>query len=427
MAVRHAYLIRSPRRIEPFGRLVGEMRVHNRPLAEYQESVLRGLGLSVEWIDDPRGIRVLPSLVAAGDLYFTSQAVEQFLRTAEGARSRASLDGSAPGAEAFRSGNLRAALAVSELTEYLAHAFQGPVERLETGADARVYDLYYLRSHDSKLPLLGQSRRLAVPHRVRVKRVPAHRLLGGGFGYPICPVFLQPVRHWTGLLNANALGFPGLMMRQLSNPMTAIRWAACVLWRGASLRPATLRGKQYLAGRGCKVDPTAHVEHAILGDRVQIGPHAYVRGSVIGDRARIEPSAVIEGSTVGAYARVAATSVVRGTVMGDGADTAASILQLSVLGNGATLCPQSGTLDAAMRRVVRVMDQGAWVPSGTSMLGSCFGDDVFIGPRVYLAAGQSVPNGCILLRDPAHFVQDVNQPELPGMIRIERKTGRRAA
>jgi carbonic anhydrase/acetyltransferase-like protein (isoleucine patch superfamily) len=176
----------------------------------------------------------------------------------------------------------------------------------------------------------------------------------------------------------------------------------------------------YLAGSGCKVHPTAHVEWAVLGRGVRIGPNAVVRGAVLADRVEVGPGAVVEMATLGEKATVNGGTTVRSCVVGDEGHMGAYFTQLSVVGRGAALCPASGIFDFNLRSNVNVAFEGRSVSCGSRLLGGCLGHGAFLGAEVIMASGQELPNGCVLVRSPRDIVGDLSQALPQGVVRVDR-------
>ncbi len=446
-----AYLLNTGRILAPFDRPVGQVAVHNRPLGELQAGILTALGCRCAAVESLEQVCEFPCLVVADDLYFTPAAMRTFLRTAR-----------------RRGGNVRAALAKSELTEQFAAAFQGeecedgtgptcreekedrtnsceaPSGR-ETGTGpicrdgpsgaahqsdpsrfpaCRAYDCFYLEQRDPTRPLEAQTELLPIPHRrLRVRmRVNRYFEPSGRFVLPLSPVFMTPVRHWSALLAANFLGTSGHVLETLRRrPLAAAALALKALLRSGSLRPSRWLGKLYLAGRRCQVHPNAHVEASLLGRRVRIGAGAVVRGCVLGDYVEIGPGAILEGCTLGNDVVVNGNVVVRCSTADAGAGLGAFFMQFSVLGAGAVLCPDSGIFDFRFRGDVYVTAGGASVPSGSRLLGGCLGDRAFLGPGVRLLAGQELPNDCVLVPNPRAGVRTPPHKLPDGVVRLRHR------
>jgi carbonic anhydrase/acetyltransferase-like protein (isoleucine patch superfamily) len=413
-----AYILETGRRVSPFDEPVGAMPVHNRSLRDHQTSILQSLGCQVEVIDDLRQVRQKPCLLVYDDVYFTYHAVAKFLavarhhgRKAEGADKHA------------KAGNFAAALSDSLLTQRFVPSFQGRTVQQANGTNCHVYDLYYLGDWDPEIPPGDQAELVTIPHHVSVRRwrVNRHFEPSGSFSLPMSTVALCPMQHWSCLLAANILGMPSHILRSAS--AASVRTATLplrMLWRAGSFWPSRLRGKIYLAGRGCKVHPTAHVEWAVLGRGVRIGPNAVVRGAVLADRVEIGPGAVVEMSTLGEKASVNAGTTVRSCVVGDEGHMGSFFTQLSVVGRGAALCPASGIFDFNLRSNVTVAFEGRTVSCGSRLLGGCLGHGAFLGAEVIMASGQELPNGCVLVRSPRDIVSDLNQALPQGVVRVDR-------
>lgn len=413
-----AYLIRTGRVVAPFDRPAGQMKVQNRPLDALHDEVLGSLGCTVERIDDPAQASESPCLLVEDDLFFTRAAMAGFLRAVRRARRVRP----APG-------GYQAALAVSELTERLAPAFQGPMLGAGDGAACRAYGCYYFETFDPARPRGEQARPLPIPYRHARLRLRANRYFepSGRFVLPISPVFLTPIRHWAALVAANVLGMPGYLLESLARrPLGALSLPARVLLRAGSLRPSRLIGKLYLAGRGCQVHPTAQVEACILGRHVRVGPGAVVRGSVLGNGAQIGAGAVVEGCSLGDEVIVNGNVVLRCVVADARASLGSFFTQFSVLGADAVLCPDSGIFDFHFQGEVAVQYEGRNVSSGTRLLGGCLGDGAFLGPGVRMLAGQELPNGCVLVPDPRTLVRRVDRPLPDGVLRIDDRSAREA-
>jgi hypothetical protein len=407
-----AYILETGRRVSPFDEPVGAMPVHNRRLRDHQTGILESLGCQVEVIEDLRQVRQQPCLLVYDDVYFTYHAAARFLAVATQSQKQAAMGG-----------NFAAGLPASLLTERFVPSFQGRTVQHRNGTNCHAYDLYYLREFDAAIPPGDQSELISIPHRVTVRRwrVNRHFEPTGSYSLPLSTVALCPMQHWSTLLAANVLGMPSHIVRSAST--SAFRTAMlplCSLWRAGSIWPSRLRGKIYLAGRGCKVHPTAHVEWAVLGRGVRIGPNAVVRGAVLGDRVEIGPGALVEMSTLGEKATVNGGVTIRSCVAAEEASLGSFFTQLSVVGRGAVLCPDSGIFDFNLRSNVNVSFEGRTVSCGSRMLGGCLGHGAFLGAEVVMASGQELPNGCVLVRSPRDLVSDINQALPQGVIRVDR-------
>lgn len=417
-----AYLLETGRRVSPFDEPVAEMPVHNRRLRDHQVGILESLGCQVQVIDDLRQAREQPCLLVYDDIYFTYHAVARFLAVARRRQKQTLASPTKPGQR-----NFAAALPVSPLTQRFVPSFQGRTVQDGDGQSCHVYDLYYLHDWNPETPPGDQAELISIPHYVTVRRwrVNRHFDPSGSYSLPMSTVALCPMQHWSSLLAANILGTPSHLFRTASASMCRTATLPFrMLWRAGGIWPSRLRGKTYLAGPGCKVHPTAHVEWAVLGRGVRIGPNAVVRGAVLGDRVEIGPGAQVEMTTMGEKATVNGGATVRSCVMGDEAHMGAYFTQLSVLGRGAATCPASVIFDFNLRSSVSVSFEGRNVNCGSRLLGGCLGHGAFLGAEVLMASGQELPNGCILVRSPRDVVGDATQSLPSGVVRVDRGRSR---
>ncbi|MCA9176960.1 MAG: hypothetical protein KDB14_20870 [Planctomycetales bacterium] len=403
------YVLRTGREISPFGPLEA-IRIHNRPWPALRDELLRQCGCRVEHIDRLDQATQFPCLLLHDDLYFTPSAVRRFLKAARG-----------------QTGNRRAALAVSLLTEAVAPALQGELAESDDGP-LRLYSMYYLREAceiERTMPLT-----IAAPFGKIA--APAHPKFAenGRHVTPFSHVYLSPLQHWANLVACNLLGMSSVFLRT-----ARARWGATMMlpllaaWRSGSVRPQQMAGKAYWAGPRARIHPTAVVEGAVIGRRVKIEPHAVVRFCVIDDHCVIGSNARLDGCTLGRRTLVSPGVVARGSVFGAECSLSTPFNQLSVAGERVVLCPNSGALDFSFRGTVPVSHQGETIRSGAKILGVAFGDDVFLGPNIEVAGGQELPAGCTLVRNPRELIRDPELADLPPDVwRLDRgKRNRRAA
>lgn len=413
---RHAYMLKTGASLAPLGKLARIM-IHNQPLPQQQEARLEQLGCEVHWIDSLDEVRHFPCLLVHDDLYFTRAAVRRFLRQAS--------------SEAAGRNGCQAALRVNLLTEALVPELQGPRVDDSRHGPLRSFDMFWLRDRDAACGLAEQT--CSVPISAPYTRLSSrtHRCFApsGRFEVPLSTVFLSPVRHWANVVGINMNGMAAFLAEQLCRrPAAAAMLPLRAALRAGSLRPARLAGKTYLSGRRCRVHPTAHVEGAVLGNRVRIGPHAVVRFSALGNGAVIGAGASLEGCSVGPCTNVNNTVVLRGTTIGEGASIGTFFNQLSVIGRRVVMCPDSGILDFNLRGTVPVTVDGQTVRTGSMILGSALGDDVFLGPGVHIACGRELPAGCVLVESPRQMVRGGDVQQLPENVRrLDRGHRRRAA
>lgn len=414
-----AYLVDSGRKISPFGWSVKDAPVQNAPLGERQTHAFRRAGCQVERIESLDRVKRFPCLIALDDLFFTPSAVRRF--TASVARQ---IDNGA------QSPVHRAALEVGPLTERFAPALQGELlERHEP--PLRLYDLFHVAKPTDLSSTLEQGTPTPIPYRVARVGGRTHRRfdVSGRFDIPVSLVFLSPVRHWADLVVCNAMAMASHIYETArSRPWSSLLLPLAAVARAASLRRHALRGKLYFNEKKTKIHPSAHLEGVVLAPRVRIGPNAAVRFCSVGRGAHIGAGAVVEGCSIGARATINPQVVLRGCMIGDEAAIGSYFMQMSAIGHSAVMCPDSGILDFNLRGQVPVRHQGETIRLGSSLMGGAVGDDAFLGPKVSVSFGCEIPNGCVLIQSPRHYVREVGPGKsLPeNVLRMDRGRGRAA-
>jgi len=404
-----AYILSRGRTIAPFGDPVSELPIHETTLGQHQARLLAAAGHACERIETLEQIREFPCLVVEDELYFTAQALHNFVRAAQ------------QGWESAPEENYQAALVASLLTEHHYPGFLEPVRDLRDGPPARPYGLFALCRLDSAIPLADQSQLLAIPHRFRTEKARVSPWFAdkGIFQFPVSTVALYPVRHWSSLLAANQLGFYDFFLGQLRR-----RWGHVLTWpvrlplRAGSLRPSLLRGKMYLAGRRCKIHPTAQLEGCVLGDNVRVGPNAILKYCVLGSQTQIGAAAIVEGCNFGPRTVVNAQVVLRGCVGFDDSAFGTMLTQLTVVGRGAVLCPISKPYDFHLLRTIKVHADQRSYDTGSRFLGICLGHRAFLGPEVNVTFGQAIPNDCVLVINPHAVLRNLRKLP-PHIVRVD--------
>ncbi|MES2640827.1 MAG: hypothetical protein V4850_15135 [Myxococcota bacterium] len=267
------------------------------------------------------------------------------------------------------------------------------------------------------------ARALAAPER----RFDAHERVLPGVTLPSGPVrvaddWVFPVGHWTQLLWANLLTLgPFLWGRLVGGAAVApfrLGWAAL---RAGSIAPEDVAARLNRLGPGARVHRTATVEGCILGARARVGAGAVVRGAVLGDDAVVEELALVEGSVLGAGARVQRLAMAKFSVIEAGA-AFAGIMQLGVVGRGATVKHGAILMDMAFGQAVRVRVGSELRPAPHGLCGVCVGDGAVLASGIRVAPGRVIPAGLEVLGDPAQVLTRLDLP--PGCGRAEARGGR---
>ena len=214
------------------------------------------------------------------------------------------------------------------------------------------------------------------------------------------------LEHRSHLQQANLEFLGAELLSALGKP----KWQLALRYLWERFRPGPRRLFSKI-GAGCKIHPTAIVEGSMLGEGCEVGAYALVRGSILGPGAVIEDGAHVQMCSLGNEARVARQTSVFASVLMDGAHSAQTIMQMSVLGRDTATTTASWFLDVKLDQNVRVeapplAPEGAPEPgppfrdAGTRFLGVDVGHEAFLGAGVYIAPGRMVPSHCRLVANP---------------------------
>jgi len=402
----HCHLLVTGTRIEPFLDPIGESPIANRPLLDWQREVIAACGLELrEASEDPVG----PCLVMADDLFVTRGLLAAFRQALETApRDRA------------------CALRVEASAQLLQAA---PLQDLALEPDdpehaSALLPLWYLPpGHRGPPPDLADCHPVPVCPREKLLRIPVPEHY---FGRPemLLPLTKQAavrLSHWSHLLAANRLAWA---LEFLDLP----RWRLWLMGLWAVLRAVVPTRSRLMRsasriGAGCEIHPTAVIEGSILEPGVKVGPFAVVRFSRVGEGAWIQDHGKVTLSVLGAKTLVSAGSTVNYCLTYDQASASQILMQLSVLGRRSITTGGGFMMDMRFDDDVQVLHQGVVQSAGTRFLGCAIGHETILGTGFWLAPGRAIPNGAVVVRDPAQVVRRVPGAVPPGTVLVPRDGG----
>ncbi len=257
-----------------------------------------------------------------------------------------------------------------------------------------------------------QARALALPEQTfdaRERVLPGMDLPSGALR--IADAWVLPVGHWNQLLWANLLALgPFLWSRLVGASVAAPFRLGWAVLRAASVAPEDVAARLNVLGRGARVHRTATVEGCVLGPGARVGAGAVVRGAVLGADAVVEELALVEGTVLGAGARVQRLAMAKFSLIEEGA-AFAGIMQLGVIGRGASVKHGVILMDMAFGQEVRVRAGGELRSAPHGLCGVCVGDGTVIASGIRVAPGRAIPPGIAILGDPAHVLTRLDLPE----------------
>jgi carbonic anhydrase/acetyltransferase-like protein (isoleucine patch superfamily) len=210
-------------------------------------------------------------------------------------------------------------------------------------------------------------------------------------------VYALDIIYWFDLLTASSLfcrkQTTAMMKRADSLGFTAL--LNYLIGFGWIRQWFTRRSNQI--GRNCRIHPSAVIEGCTIGDNVDIGPFVCLRASVILDHAVIREHCIINFSYIGKGAYIMGANVFNSYV-GAEVSIVTPMLYNCVMGDRSFVSGGSGFADFSMASSqIMAHIEGVDVPSGLSFLGSCVGEDSFIGADLIFIPGRTIANKTSLM------------------------------
>ena len=414
-----AFLLRTGKRIAPFGDPVGQCLVVNKTIDAWREDAARACGLELVEIDDLGQVEGDECFLFFDDLFLSPRAMRSFVK-----RSRKA---GTPGALGLPRSTLSEAIRpLQGLRTWGPGAGASGESAPEGGGYA--YDAYYLRGG---LPpseaMLAELPVCEIRYREKVirKRLPEKMMGMPHIDLPLSSYLAMRIVSWVHLLWANNYG---ISVRWIEEVLGNAPWAAgtalkalsSTLLRGEVTADRVLR-RMVRKGRNTRIHPTAIVESSILGDDVEVGPYAAVRGCVIGDRVVIEDRASLDASVIGDDCYITKQCTLAAAAAYPGGSIGCRMSQLCLIGREAVLTFGLGAVDMSVRGNVKVMHEGRLEDAGTSLLGVCYGHRFYGGADVRINAGRAMPNDTMLISSMDHVASKIPDDLPSGVPLVVRK------
>lgn len=423
-----AFWVNTGRMLAPFNEGPGASWLGNTTMGEAVRDALLRRGFEIVEVEDDAAVDAgdQPAVVLADHAYVSNKALGDFLGEAFGSDAPLRLWLCRTPATDFA--RPCATHDIAPLDAEGRGAKPDQAKGPEADAQERVgYDVFYLPAgHRIDAPVLQTLRQGAGAQVVKKRELSMEvrlPILGDvdktKMIFPVTSTVAAHVEHWVHILWLNQLAFGILWM----DTLRAHKWWTA--WR--ALRAFPLVGGRLVRsfvrkGKGVRIHPSAHVEASILGDGVVIGPRATVTNSIVAAGVEIGDHAAVLASTVGDGAYVAPKSYVVWSTVYPRAVATNLKMQMSVLGRESAVSTWAGLIDAKFQGAIDVVKDGERVSTGRSFLGSCIGHNAFVGAKVLIHPGRSVPNGTHIVMRPDELVQTI-PPDLPTRTPVVRHNG----
>lgn len=155
--------------------------------------------------------------------------------------------------------------------------------------------------------------------------------------------------------------------------------------------------KGNIIGKNCRIHPTAILEGCIIGNNVEIGPFSYLRSVVVDDNVSLREKSSVKTSYLGAGSFIMGSDIVN-CYIGSESSIFTPLLYNVVFGEKSFISGGSGFADFNVGGGDIVANiRGEKINTGLNFLGSCVGDNCFLGANLIFAAGQAIPDGTRIL------------------------------
>ena len=387
-----AYVLRTGKRIAPFGDPVSESMIGNQRLEDIQRRVFAAAGLEATYVDSPAEIQESRFALTYDDVFLTSRVFDDLLRQAKAG------------------GSLRCGLPADSLLVRRTRPLQKLDEARVEGADLALYRLWIIEaphppaSEAELAALLAAAQAVCVKFKEKVIEVPTPPNIVGytHYQHPLTSSVVMQIGHWVHVLCANQLS---IQIRWVESITGRKLWAAGRLLAAGlegllqGLQGARLPGFKWAAarnfnriGRNCDIHPTARLEFCQLGDNVKVGAYALVRGSLLGDGVQIEDRANVIFSVIGQDCFISKNSTLVFCAGYPEGDLCINGIQCTLFGRHVAMTSIVRVVDIKAKGEIQVLHEGQLQPVGTNFLGACFGHGVFAGLYVTVQAGRAVPD-----------------------------------
>ncbi len=377
-------------RIEPFGDQVSESQIGDSTLGLVVTDALTRAGFEAVM---GKASRIEPQCLALPDtLFVNSRIIEEFTRSCPKTK-----------------GIFRLALRKGPLTKWLC-----PLADLDSDDDSVMFHCYMVRTQPPRFPsweklrdfLSESSQAVVLDPGSSVEHVPvavpARNCSTPEILLPRTEIVAADISHWAHLVWINQL-MPRLMLKE----------------HGDKKKVDTS-----IIGEKCDIHPTALVQNSILGDGVKIGPFASVIDSVLGDGVELNENCRLKRCCVGHGCRTLPDSYFIGCTFYPGSTLANFMLRESIVGRQSFITSGLVFSTSQLDEAVCVQINGQRVNTGRWMLGSAVGHGCTLGTlgqRGFIAAGKEIPNGYMIVMNPADGLQ--RPPKNPRPVQAHMNVG----
>ncbi len=361
------YIITNSNKISPFGRSAADVMVGNLSILDHQIACAMSLGFqyerkeSISQIDD-----LNDHIILDGSVFLTKALFKEFTD---------------------RSKNMATStICTVKKGNYTAKTIVATQNSRDVGGHIQ-YGLSYVRplSRQEVQPILFD---LDVSTQTLV--FPEHMCIDGKYVAPYDTRMIVEMHHWSNLWSANLINILSHLKEVEENKKIRLFLSAVTKM---SRNKWKILSTMNTIGKNCDIHHTAYVEGSIIGDNVIIGANTVVRHSVIGNDSILGNSVTVESSVIGDKCVILNGHILQSVFMSE-VFSVTHFLSASLVGERCFV--GSGAVLTDFRfdhKNITVIDKGKKIDTGSTFLGCCLGDDVYLGGGCVVAPGREIPNG----------------------------------
>src|SRR3989344_551275 len=364
-----AYILKSNKKIEPFGDSPGEAIIGLDTLNSLQKKILLEEGISFAMVNGLTDIKDAGEHIAFGEeVYFAKNLLQDFIKFSRKSSTK-TVCTVIYGVFTTRTLiNLQDVVKSTDKVEYKLYYFPKDDKR-----SAQIQNIFF----DLEKNLEGFS----IPHH-----------MSGNLKYSI-PVINNPIiqiNHWSNIWSAN-LASALLLVAHLRNSSKVKLFFTALF--SLSFNKWKIAMRLSKIGKNCDIHPTSYIEGSIIGDNVVVGAGTVIRESIIGNGVYIGNNITIETSVIGDKCSILNGHILY-SVLYPEVFTVTHMISASLIGKRCFV--GSGAVLTDFRfdgKTIMVTKDGAQIDTKNTFLGCCLGHDVYLGATCVVAPGRSIPNG----------------------------------
>ncbi|TSD02814.1 MAG: N-acetylglucosamine-1-phosphate uridyltransferase-like protein [Parcubacteria group bacterium Athens0714_16] len=364
-----AYIIKNKIKIEPFSEDSGELLIGNKRLKDLQKESLESLGIITVFFDSNSKINDDNEyLIFDEGIYFSPSLLREFIDKSKETNS--------PTVCSLKPGIFTKQTIVN-------------TQNVKQHENRVEYNIFYypeknFRNQEIK-PII-----LDIDNEQESLNLPEHMYKQSSYPIPLTEKVIVQVDHWANLWTANLMS---ILSRLASlKKISKFKLIALIL-KNHSLNKWKILGSLNNFGKNCDIHHTACIEGSLIGNNVTIGAGAVIRNSTIGDGCLIGNGVIIETSVIGEKSSILNGHIIF-CVIYPGFFTITQAVSTSVIGRDCFIGLGAVLTDFRLdNKSISVIKDGVKIDTGSTLLGCCLGNNVYLGSGCIVAPGRIISNG----------------------------------